>query len=40
MHMFKANLFMIDVLIEILVFNLALQKFAMYKKLRKGVLKL
>ena len=37
---FQANLLIIDVFLKILVYDLALKKFAMYKKLCKGVLKL
>ena len=37
---FKEKLFIVHVFLKILVYNLALKKFAMYKKLCKGVLKL
>ena len=39
-YIFEANLLIINVFVEILVYNLALKKFSMYKKLCKGVLKL
>ena len=37
---FEANLLIVHVFVEILVYNLTLKKFGMYKKLCKGVLKL
>ena len=37
---FEANLLIVHVFVEILVYDLALKKFEMYKKLCKGVLKL
>ena len=36
----EANLLIVHVFVKILVYSLALKKFAMYKKLCKGVLKL
>ena len=40
MCVFEADLFIIHVFVEILVENLTLKNFGMYKKLCKGVLKL
>ena len=40
MYIFEADLFIIDVFVDILMYNLTLKKFGMYKKLCKGVLKL
>ena len=36
MCIFEANLLIVHVFVEILVYNLDLKKFAMYKKLCKG----
>ena len=37
---FEANLLIVHILVEILIYNLTLKKFGIHKKLCKGVLKL
>ena len=37
---FETDLLIVHVFVEVLVYNLTLKKFGMYKKLCKGVLKL
>ena len=39
-YIFEVNLFIVQVFLKICAYDLAIRKFAMYKKLGKGVLKL